>query len=108
MHVEISTGTVNTKPIGEIGTSKNISRWIPQGELSRRISCKVRQKPRPRRNMKFQVTGDESWSRDQEPLSKEINKVWVLIGARCPFNSFQRAEGTQCSCTLSSCPDNRS
>ena len=94
MNVGISTGAAHTILVDEIGVSKICSRWIPHclssAQKDNRVKCAKSllaeyEHADPRRISEI-ITGDESWIRYDEPLSKEKNTVWVLKGDKPPLN----------------------
>ncbi|KAI6647450.1 Transposase [Oopsacas minuta] len=93
--VGISTGAVHSILIDELKATKFCSRWIPhfltKDQKNPRVTCarKILSEYKdsdPRRLAEI-TTGDETWIRYDEPLSKERNKVWVAKGEAPPLNS---------------------
>ena len=94
MGVGISTGAVHSILVDELKVSKICSRWIPHSltkdQKARRVTCARKMlseyKDSDPRRLAEIVTGDETWIRYDEPLSKERNKVWVVKGEAPPLN----------------------
>ena len=93
MRVGMSTGAAHAIPVDKMKASKICSRWIPhaliEAQKNNRIRCGSNLQAQyehadPRRICEI-ITGDESWIRYDEPLSKEKNKVWVLKGDGAPL-----------------------
>ena len=94
VRVGMSTGAAHAILVDEMHASKICSRWMPHfltdAQKDNRVRCAKNllaqyEHADPRRLSEI-ITGDESWIRYEEPLSKERNKVWVLKGYGPPLN----------------------
>ena len=83
--VGVSTGTAHTIVRENLKLRKVCPGWVPhvltQAQKARRVQCAQRfpsdfDRDDTRRLFEI-VTGDETWVRDCEPLSKEANKAWI-------------------------------
>ena len=93
MRVGMSTGAAHAILADEMKASKICSRWIrhalTEAQKDNRVRCASNllaqyELADPRRICEI-ITGDESWIRYDEPLSKERNKIWVLKGDGPPL-----------------------
>ena len=91
--VGISTGTAQTIVHGNMQFRKICARWVPhaltQAQKVKRVQCATKllsefDRADSRRLFEI-VTGDETWVRYCQPLSKEANKVWVAKGVDPPM-----------------------
>ncbi|KAI6649014.1 Transposase [Oopsacas minuta] len=91
--VGISTGTAQAIVHDNMKFRKICARWVPhlptQVQKAKRIQCATKllsefDRADSRRLFEI-VTGDETWVRYSEPLSKEANKVWVVKGQDPPM-----------------------
>ncbi|KAI6650686.1 Transposase [Oopsacas minuta] len=91
--VGISTGTAQAIVHDNMKFRKICARWVPhlltQAQKAKRVQCATKllsefDRTDSRRLFEI-VTGDETWVRYSEPLSKEANKVWVAKGQDPPM-----------------------
>ena len=88
-HLDISTGSVDEILINHLEYRKISSRWTPHKltlvQKTARLTCakemlKMYEHADSRRLAEI-CTGDETWIRDAEPLTKSQSKTWIPKGA---------------------------
>ncbi|KAI6652443.1 Transposase [Oopsacas minuta] len=91
--VGTSTGTAQAIVHDNMKFRKICPQWVPQlltqAQKAKRVQCATKllsefDRADSRRLFEI-VTGDETWVRYSEPLSKEANKVWVAKGQDPPL-----------------------
>ena len=91
--VGISTGTAHAIVHDKMRFWKVCARWVPHAKTQCQKSKRVQYAQKllseydgaDSRRLFEIVTGDETWVRYCEPLSKEANKVWLPNGANPPM-----------------------
>ena len=105
--VGVSKGTAHTIVRENLQLRKVCARWVPhaltRAQKAKRVQCAQKLLSdfhRDDTRILFEiVTGDETWVRYCEPLSKEANKVWVAKGQDPPMisqNDFRNPKVMYC------------